>query len=69
MLFRRLTDTICGLCSLARLGLQTRFRTSGSYWRWRNETAFGGEGNVSSARKRHAVRDYAKWMWRMGRYR
>lgn len=61
-----LGETLGGLCSLLRLGWQTKFRFSGPYWRWRHETAFG-RGEPPAGEKRRAILHYARWMWRMGR--
>lgn len=66
--FTRFGETVGGLCSLLRLGFQTRFRFGGPYWRWRHETAFG-RCEPDPREKRRAILDYARWVWRMGRYR
>lgn len=64
---RWLLDTLGGLYELARLGVITRFRFRGAYWRWRNETAFGQGMPASHAEMFHAVLDYGRWMRRMRR--
>lgn len=57
-------ETLGGLWALFRLGVQTRFRFNGRYWRWRHETAFGN-GEPDPAAKRHAALDYGRWVHRM----
>ncbi len=54
------------MCALFRLGIQTRFRFNGRYWRWRTETAFGN-GTPDGAEKRRAALDYGRWVYRMKR--
>lgn len=61
-------ETAGGLWVLAALGWRTRFHLSGPYWKWRQETAFGG-GEPAAAEKRRMMLDYARWAWRMRRYR
>jgi len=54
-----------------RLGLATRFRVRGAYWRWRHETAFGLDPARHPGRW-EAIRlaiDYAAWTTRMRRLR
>ena len=55
---------------LFRLGLSTRFRIGGSYWKWRKETAFGNDPAKwpSEAARRHAMLEYAAWAHRMRRF-
>jgi len=60
-------ETLGGLWMLLLLGVRTRFRLHGSYWKWRQETAFGG-GEPQAAEKRRMTLDYARWAWRMRRY-
>ena len=61
---------IQSLLGLLSLGLATRFRTRGAYWRWRMETAFGADESrwPSAAERRHAMLEYARWSWRMRRH-
>lgn len=58
------------LLGLLHLGLATRFRVGGSYWKWRKETAFGNDPAKwpSAADRRHAMLEYAAWAQRMRRY-
>lgn len=64
---RWLIDTIGGLYELARLGVITKFRFRGAYWRWRMETAFGQGKPESRMEMLHAVLEYGRWMRRMRR--
>jgi hypothetical protein len=68
---RWLVETIGGLWELLLLGFRTRFRFSGPYWRWRIETAFGGDPAQHPPKRQrlHAVLDYARWVYRMKRGR
>lgn len=61
---RRLLDTILGLYELLRMGVVTRFRFRGRYWRWRYETAFGRGAPSRVAMIRAAIR-YGAWAHRM----
>ncbi len=66
-----LLDTLTALIALARLGVTTRFRLRGGYWKWRNETAFGSAtANFKShswQSHTHAVLEYGAWVARMRR--
>ena len=55
---------------LFHLGLATRFRVGGAYWKWRKETAFGNDPDKwpSAADRRHAMLEYAAWAQRMRRF-
>lgn len=64
---RWLIDTIGGFYELARLGVITRFRFRGAYWRWRMETAFGQGMPESRVEMLRAVLEYGRWMRRMRR--
>lgn len=61
---------LASLLGLLRLGLATRFRVNGAYWKWRKETAFGADPSKwpSASARRHAMLEYAAWSWRMRRY-
>lgn len=55
--------TLAGGWELLRLGVVTRFKFSGPYWRWRTHTAFGRgmpEGGKWGMLK--ATLDYGKWV-------
>jgi hypothetical protein len=66
---RWLRETIGGAWELLRLGALTRFRLTGAYWRWRNETAFGADPARRPPRRQRlrAILDYARWVHRMRR--
>lgn len=66
-LTRAWTETAGGLVLLARLGLVTRFRLRGAYWRWRTDTAFGRGWPTGRWARLHAIIDYTRWLWRMHR--
>ncbi len=68
---RGVLNTLGGLWELARLGVQTRFKFTGPYWRWRIDTAFGTDPVRWPPRRQrlHAMLDYARWMYRMKRRR
>ena len=65
---------IRSLLGLLRLGLSTRFRVNGAYWKWRKETAFGvdeskwGASTPTEAERRRAMLEYAAWAQRMRRH-
>jgi hypothetical protein len=61
---RRVLDTFWGLYELLRLGVVTRFRLRGRYWRWRHETAFGRGTPGRMSMVRAAIR-YGAWAHRM----
>ncbi|MCW5776825.1 MAG: hypothetical protein KIS87_10330 [Phycisphaeraceae bacterium] len=60
-------ETIGGLYALARLGLISRFRFRGAYWRWRLYTAFGQGTPASRVELVRAILRYGRWMHRMKR--
>lgn len=61
-------DTVGALYELARLGVITRFRLRGPYWRWRLHTAFGsGPAPGGRAGMVRSVLDYGRWVRRMRR--
>lgn len=59
---------VAGL-ELSRLAWALRFRLSGPYMRWREETAFGHERSrwPGAAERRRAIIDYANWCASMRR--
>ena len=63
---RRLWDALIGLLLLLPTLARTGFRTSGRYWAWRNETAFGKQGKPSSGGL-DAIIGYLAWVRRMRR--
>ena len=67
----RVFGTIIGAWELMRLGIRTRFRFRGPYWRWRVETAFGADPASRPPRRQmmHAALDYGRWIRRMRRMR
>lgn len=59
-----------GLLGLAVLGVETRLRLRGPYWRWRLHTAFP-DGSPAGGRA-ELVRlglEYGAWSWRSRRLR
>lgn len=60
-------DTCRALVALARLGIQTRGRVRGAYWRWRMETAFGTDPSRMPPRAERwkSVIEYGAWVHRM----
>lgn len=64
---RRFLETIGGVLELLRLGLLTRFRFKGRYWRWRQETAFGRGYPATKGELISAVLAYGRWAHRMRR--
>jgi hypothetical protein len=63
----RLVHAFEGLLGLVALGVATRFRLGGAYWKWRRETAFGNDPSKwpPAAERRRAMLEYARWAWRM----
>ena len=63
-----LTDTLGGYWVSILLLIRCRFRTGkGSYLAWRNETAFGKDGQYPEFTKRQrraTIRHWARWAWR-----
>ena len=68
---RSLLDTLGGLWELMLLAVRIRFRFSGPYWQWRQETAFGHDARRRPPRTQRlrAVLDYGRWVYRMKRGR
>ncbi len=62
-------DTLGGIFELLRLGVLTRFRFRGEYWRWRLHTAFGAAGPGSCREGFAAIMDYGRWVYRIRRTR
>ena len=60
-------DTCRALLALARLGVQTRFRMRGAYWRWRMETAFGTDASRMPpfGERMRSIIEYGAWVHRM----
>jgi len=66
----RLASTIGGLWVLATLGLATRLRFRGRYWRWRMQTALpAGTSPTGRFEKLRLGLEYGRWAWRMRRLR
>lgn len=61
--------TWCGLWSLLRLAVITKFRFTGPYWTWRWQTALGPKGkDAVPARERFmAMLEYGRWVAQMRR--
>jgi len=68
---RRVIDMAGGLYELLRLGVLTRFRFRGPYWKWRMETAFGTDPAMRPpwTERLHAAVHYGMWIYRMKRGR
>ena len=63
-------DFMGGIWVLIHLGVVSRFKVSGRYWRWRTSTAFpGGTGGVGRGKLCKLGFEYAQWAWRMRRLR
>jgi ribosomal protein L34 len=62
---RRAIGTLWGVYELLRLGVLTRFRFRGPYWRWRMETAFGRGMPASRRELVRAALAYGRWMHEM----
>lgn len=62
---RRFLNTFWGLYELLRLGVVTRFRLRGRYWRWRYATAFGRGAPASRIAMVRALIRYGAWAHRM----
>jgi hypothetical protein len=59
-----------GLLGLFLLGLATRFRLRGPYWRWRLHTAFpDGTPRAGRASLVRQSLEYGAWSWRTRRLR
>ncbi len=63
---KALVETIGGVYELARLGVISRFRFRGRYWRWRLETAFG-RGTPPPWEMLISTLEYGRWCYRMRR--
>jgi hypothetical protein len=63
----RIAETLGGVWELLVLAVRSRFRLRGRYWRWRYETAFGGDAKARAPRRQRvrAVLDYGRWVYRM----
>ena len=68
---RHLEEVVGGLWELFLLGVRSRFRLRGSYWRWRAETAFGTDAarRPGAVQRIRAVLSYGRWVYRMKRGR
>ncbi len=68
---RNIAETLVGLWELGWLGVKTRFRLRGAYWRWRQETAFGCDPALHPPRSQRlrAILAYGRWVYRMKRLR
>ncbi len=68
---RNIAETLGGVWELGCLGVKTRFRLRGAYWRWRQETAFGCDPALrpSHRQRLRAILDYGRWVYRMKRLR
>jgi hypothetical protein len=66
-MLKSLMENIGAVYELARLGILTRFRFRGPYWRWRTHTAFGRGYPGSRLELVRAVLAYGRWMRRMRR--
>jgi hypothetical protein len=64
---RALIQNLGAVYELVRLGVLTRFRLRGPYWRWRMHTAFGRGYPRSRLELARAVLAYGRWMRRMRR--
>ena len=58
-----------GLRILLGMGLRSRFRLGGAYWRWRLETAMGSNpaGRLGLREQIQAILEYGRWAWCMRR--
>jgi hypothetical protein len=63
----RAADIVGGVWNLARLGVLTRFRFAGPYWRWRMHTAFGRGMPASKRELVRSILDYGVWMHQVRR--
>ena len=68
---RNIAETLGGIWELGWLAVKTRFRLRGAYWRWRQETAFGGDPSLLPSRWQRlcAILHYGRWVYRMKRLR
>ncbi len=68
---RKIGETLGGLWELGWLGVKTRFRLRGPYWRWRQETVFGCDPALRPSRSQRlrAILAYGRWVYRMKRLR
>ncbi|MFG0329769.1 MAG: hypothetical protein ACF8PN_07725 [Phycisphaerales bacterium] len=67
-MLRPIRDFVAGVWGLLLMGFATGFRLRGRYWRWRDETAFGGF-KVERGSKWRAALHYGQWVTRMRRMR
>lgn len=59
---KRAARIFWSLYELARLGVITRFRFRGAYWRWRLHTAFGRGYPPTRTELMRSVLSYGAWM-------
>ncbi len=57
-----IVNLIGGMYEMMRMGLLSRFRLGGRYWRWRTETAFPGG---KSERSMRLLFEYFMWVSRI----
>jgi len=55
------------LWQLLRLGIVTKFRLRGPYWKWRMHTAFGRGYPATKAALVRSIVEYGMWMHKMRR--
>jgi hypothetical protein len=60
----RIAENFWALYELARLGVVSRFRFRGPYWRWRLHTAFG-RGYPARGELVRSVLAYGRWVHQM----
>jgi len=58
---------LCGLWQLLRLGVLTKFRMRGPYWKWRMHTAFGRGYPATKTELVRSILEYGVWMHTMRR--
>ena len=65
----RVINTLGGIWQLVLLAAGSGFRLRGRYWRWRRETAFGGDPGARPGRwqRVRAALEYGRWVHRMKR--
>ena len=66
---RRIAANLGALYELGRLGVITRFRFRGPYWRWRLHTAFGRGRPASKGELVRSILAYGRWVREMRRER
>ena len=67
--FRRVADAVQSILGLIWIGIGQRGRIRSSYWRWREQTAFGqpDQHEVCPRQRRRALMAFGRWSWRMRR--